>query len=108
MPISVEFIQNNDPRIAGSFPVLDLYLNDLADGFKKDPCLIIPYLSRLPNFNWLNDSHAHILLEERIDMDLDNMVVICYAMVSDEDRVFHSLANTSLVPMMWQSQTGDQ
>lgn len=107
MAITIEFAGNGDPRLERCVPVLDLYLHDYSDGYRKNPDLIIPYIQKLRLHSWLDEANAHILFEERCDYDLDAMVMVCYAELDEERRTMHVLSNDDPVEMMWESPRQD-
>lgn len=102
MAITTEFSGNNDQRLERCVPVLDLYLHDYSDDYRKTPDLIMPYIRKLKLHAWLDEANAHILVEERCDNDLDAMVMVCYAELDDERRTMHVLSNDDPVEMMWE------
>lgn len=103
MAITAEFAGNNDPRLERCVPVLDLYMHYFSEAYRLDPSLVIPYIQQIPLYSWLDESDAHILLEERADFDLDVMVIVCHASLPEDRRVMYLLSNDNLVPTLWES-----
>jgi len=107
MTVKVERVPNNDPRLDLGIPVLDLYIDDSLLGSNIEVTRVLHHLSRLPSYEWLDRCNAHVLFDERWDPDLDTMVLVCVAVVGDEDRVWHSMSSDGHVPMSWELNDGD-
>lgn len=107
MPITIEYTHNNDQRHRCCIPVLDLYLDHGGEEYRRNPEMIRPYIETISTYNWLDSTNARILVDERHDVDMDAMVLVCYALVSDEDRVFNLLSDDTPVPVLWERPLTD-